>query len=665
MAPTSAQIANTVGWFILEGYPWWPVYVCDQFKLRPNLYHLGDGHKRILKKARDFPNDYAIVYFFGSGEFSLTSLKKGVLKPWDCSERENFLKGHPKHLLKKLNIGDDLKEAIHAAEDYLSQPEDTRLPQYMVPSDLDPSLEPPPPMERPPVEDEEGRGEGGGEDGDGDEEMASDAEADGDDDGDAEGEEEDEDDGEKKKKKTKAKKSKASEKKEKKKENPKKEKKQPGKEKKESAKKKKTEDGDDAKDKSKLKRQRSSSSVNGAVDDEKNTKQIKEEKQSDVKTGSQKEETPEELNAVLEREMRWIISNCQYEEMTTKMVRKMLEERLKRDLRHHRDTIKAVVYRVMESMEDEEGGAEGEADAATETESKVKKEETDAPMEAPVVKTEEPTPEPVMDEVKTEEAVKNEPAPAPPAPPSPPQAEIDVKKLIEAKTELSLAVNDEKKIGDALVSLKKLPSVDKAQLMESGLLPKLVELRGHRKSSVANVVGELASLWKMEDEIPPPKPVQVEDILKLKEKLEQAETSHDELLATLNELEQMALELSHLKNTGIARSVAKLRQHANDKVSIAAKNLRNAWMQLADKDKQPDNLKTLVQMNEVLESETESEQAKLTVLKKLIKMSLTTQEIIESKIGVVVSKLRKSSHADVAAAANKLRKKWKSEVSGA
>jgi hypothetical protein len=29
--------------------------------------------------------------------------------------------------------------------------------------------------------------------------------------------------------------------------------------------------------------------------------------------------------------------------------------------------------------------------------------------------------------------------------------------------------------------------------------------------------------------------------------------------------------------------------YRNDKVSIAAKNLRNAWMQLADKGKQPNN----------------------------------------------------------------------------
>lgn len=26
----------------------------------------GSGHKGILRKARDFPKDYAIVYFFGS-----------------------------------------------------------------------------------------------------------------------------------------------------------------------------------------------------------------------------------------------------------------------------------------------------------------------------------------------------------------------------------------------------------------------------------------------------------------------------------------------------------------------------------------------------------------------------------------------------------------------
>lgn len=33
----------------------------------------GDGHKRILKKARDFPKDYTVVYFFGSHELYVSS----------------------------------------------------------------------------------------------------------------------------------------------------------------------------------------------------------------------------------------------------------------------------------------------------------------------------------------------------------------------------------------------------------------------------------------------------------------------------------------------------------------------------------------------------------------------------------------------------------------
>jgi hypothetical protein len=73
-------------------------------------------------------------------------------------------------------------------------------------------------------------------------------------------------------------------------------------------------------------------------------------------------------------------------------------------------------------------------------------------------------------------------------------------------------------------------------------------------------------------------------------------------------------------------------------------------------------VKKLEKLNEVLESEKETEEAKLSVLHRLIKLSLTTQEIIESKIGVMVSKLRKSSNEEVVQAANKLRKKWKSEA---
>ena len=75
---------------------------------------------------------------------SLVGLKNGVLRPWDCAQKDQFLKGHPKHLTKKKSVLEELQIAVHEAEEYLSQPEDIRLPPHMVPSDLDPTLEPPP-----------------------------------------------------------------------------------------------------------------------------------------------------------------------------------------------------------------------------------------------------------------------------------------------------------------------------------------------------------------------------------------------------------------------------------------------------------------------------------------------------------------------------------------
>lgn len=41
-AAMASPAPNSVGWYILEGYPWWPVFVCDQFKLRPKLHFLGE-----------------------------------------------------------------------------------------------------------------------------------------------------------------------------------------------------------------------------------------------------------------------------------------------------------------------------------------------------------------------------------------------------------------------------------------------------------------------------------------------------------------------------------------------------------------------------------------------------------------------------------------------
>lgn len=100
MGATQKLPPNSVGWHILEGYPWWPVFICDAFKLRTNLHQLGaflalfvhmyasltvrlthslslsyhacvptcegSGHRQVQRKAREYPNDYALVYFFGT-----------------------------------------------------------------------------------------------------------------------------------------------------------------------------------------------------------------------------------------------------------------------------------------------------------------------------------------------------------------------------------------------------------------------------------------------------------------------------------------------------------------------------------------------------------------------------------------------------------------------
>lgn len=57
-----------------------------------------------------------------------------------------------------------------------------------------------------------------------------------------------------------------------------------------------------------------------------------------------------------------------------------------------------------------------------------------------------------------------------------------------------------------------------------------------------------------------------------------------------------------------------------------------------------DRVKTLVAMNRLLEQKDsgEGENSHLAVLEKLQSTTLSTQDIIDSKIGVVVSKLRKS-----------------------
>ncbi|KAG7391046.1 hypothetical protein PHYBOEH_006811 [Phytophthora boehmeriae] len=649
-------VPNSVGWYILEGFPWWPVYICDVFKLRPDLHLLGNGHKKILRKARDFPKDYIVVYYFGSHDFSLVSLKKGVLRPWDCPQKDSFLKGHPGHLAKKKGVMDELLEAIQEAEEYLSQPEDIRLPQHMVPSDLDPTLEPPPPELVPQEMDQ-------------DMEDMEDVEDEQDDE--AFEEEGLDSDAEKEKKEKKEKKKTPKDKKDKKEKKSPKDKKDKKKEKK--SRKTKSKDKDEHVGEAKKRKKVDDAAEHDETSPSKVAKtstetDVKSEPAAVVEKVAPKKPPPadlssEQLSIMLEKEIRWILVNCQFEEMTTKTVRKLLEDRLDMDLRHHKPSIKEGVARVIASMEEEDAvdpppaGADESTPAAGPTtsdeppaEASTKGAGNGVVAEAPAVKQEAVA---SADELALEKAEKER-----------------VAKQLQAAAK-GLALDLEPNIMDALSSLKSLDAVDKDVLTESGLQPKLVQLRAHRSSNISELVSLLVKKWNVEDLVPAPKPITKEEILDLKSKLENSETPHDELFACLNQLSKMPLTISLLKKTEIPRVVSSLRQHGNDKVSSKAQNLRQSWMKLmksdnaASSDANADPLKALKSLNRILEQRNDGasdHNKQLAALEQLHNMSLRTQDIIDSKVGVSVSKLRKSSNEKVAKMAKKLRKKWQAEA---
>lgn len=60
------------------------------------------------------------------------------------------------------------------------------------------------------------------------------------------------------------------------------------------------------------------------------------------------------LSEKLEIEIRWILNNCEFEEMTTKTVRRLLQQRLNMNLRSHKGIIKEVVTKVIAAMEKED-----------------------------------------------------------------------------------------------------------------------------------------------------------------------------------------------------------------------------------------------------------------------------------------------------------------------
>ncbi|KAF0684558.1 Aste57867_23476 [Aphanomyces stellatus] len=617
---------NTVAWGMLEGYPWWPVYVCDPTKLREKLHLLGSGHKAITKKAKAFPNDYRVVYYFQSHNFGLLKVKQ-LMRKWNCEDHEKFTSGWPKvHFKKKDNqTAEDLAIALTEAEDFLSQDESIRIPPGFVPSDLDPTLEPPP---TPPPEEGEDDDDEADEDDDVPEDMDND-----DDDGDVSDDDE---------KPIKPKKSKAEKKKKKKstKEKSKEEKSTKEKSSKEKSTKRKSENKEEVSTKSSekaLKKRKSSEakesklskrSSDSDVKEEKDVKKKKVASSIDEKNVNAAENSPKEdpdkdskepldlkiehassdsenaaLKKRLEVEIRLVLSTGNLETLTTRKVRKLLSEKLNMDLKDHKDTIKEVVNRIIAGLD----------------------------------------------------------------PVAPVTLEADVSTLLEKVKTASGA--------DVKIHLETLFTVaDKLNADQISSISNLIgDLRSNEDSRVVELSKSLFDRWKLQEPSPDVEIVTSDAILALKAKLEDESTPNDDMLICLKQLSSAPMTLELIKQTKITIVVASLRQHVNDKVSTAAKDLRNKWKRDFAPTEATVNapsglgfMSKLETIRRVLEKDSgddESLQSAQTVeLKALKEMNLTTQQILDSQIGIVVSKLRKSKNMDLAGLANSLKNKWKEQA---
>jgi hypothetical protein len=160
---------------------------------------------------------------------------------------------------------------------------------------------------------------------------------------------------------------------------------------------------------------------------------------------------------------------------------------------------------------------------------------------------------------------------------------------------------------------------------------------------IGSAIGKLVTKWNCEDLVP--KPFQLDDIVSMKKTLENEDTSHDEILQCLKQLSELPLRMSDMKKTGISLTVSNLRSHANDKVSLTAKNLRDTWKRRLSEQDRSESFQKLVKMRRLLEKKDQDQklqETQLSILKKLSEMKLKAQVIIDTHIGVAVSKLRKS-----------------------
>ncbi|ETW04941.1 hypothetical protein, variant [Aphanomyces invadans] len=133
-----------VAWTRSSGLPWWPVFVCDPSVVRANLFHLGDVHQGMLAKAKADP-EVRLVFFFGLYNFGLVKVNGRIpnLKVWKCREYKIFEQGFPVGTMQGTSVAATFYIAIQEAQEFVTKDENSRVLPRMVPSDMNPQLEPP------------------------------------------------------------------------------------------------------------------------------------------------------------------------------------------------------------------------------------------------------------------------------------------------------------------------------------------------------------------------------------------------------------------------------------------------------------------------------------------------------------------------------------------
>ncbi|RHY33074.1 hypothetical protein DYB32_001909 [Aphanomyces invadans] len=179
-----------------------------------------------------------------------------------------------------------------------------------------------------------------------------------------------------------------------------------------------------------------------------------------------------------------------------------------------------------------------------------------------------------------------------------------------------------------------------------------MDLRDH-KNTIKEVVNRIIAGMDSVPEAPPPVavPESVEPIVLL-ERIHGA--TGEDVKEPLELLLPAHTAFDVLRKTKIIATVAQLRHHVNDKVSTAAKELRNKWKKDFVETPAPPTtielglLSKLETMRRELEKDSSADEAlqtaQLACLNELAQMNLSTQDIVASQIGLVVSKLRKAKY---------------------